>query len=374
MQTPFPFGFPGPTAFYLAAYVLTLLAHVVFMNYVLAGTALLFVRSLRGSKGAPDAIASLLRDWLPFALSAAITAGIAPLLFVQILYKKGFYTANLLLFHRWMAILPALIVGFYLLYALKTAFVSARPALRALTGATALACFLFTALSWTENYLLSRDEAAWAPMYASGLMIYANREILPRMLLWSVGAVPTLATLLGWQLLRRSRAGGDVGPPDFGRVGRLGLFGLVAVGACVAGYAAVIGPVGRAHATGPMAMPYLGAAVLGAALQAVAWVGVLRVKGGYGKWLGLASAGLLLSILGTTVVREVLRITAMDFAALYPEHARAAAVGGRELFLFFFAVNAGLATWAIRAALTRAQKGAEQPAEAQPVPETRASD
>jgi hypothetical protein len=132
--------------------------------------------------------------------------------------------------------------------------------------------------------------------------------------------------------------------------------------------------MGRAHAIGPMAMPYLGAAVLGAVLQAAAWVGVLRAQGGHGKWLGLASAGLLLSILGTTVVREVLRITAMDFAALYPEHARAAAVGGRELFLFFFAVNAALATWAIRAALTRAQKVGMEPAEAQPAPEVRAAD
>ena len=47
-----------------------------------------------------DPLAAPLRDWLPFVLSAAITAGIAPLLFVQILYQRAFYTANLLLFNR----------------------------------------------------------------------------------------------------------------------------------------------------------------------------------------------------------------------------------------------------------------------------------
>jgi hypothetical protein len=362
MNTLFPFGFSGPTTFYLAVYVLTLVAHVVFMNYVLAGTAVLLVRSLLRRGRGPDAISELLREWLPFGLSAAITAGIAPLLFIQILYKKEFYTANLLLFHRWMLILPALIAGFYLLYALKTSFVGARPRLFALVAAAALGFFLFTALSWTENYLLARSEAAWAPMYASKSVVYRNPEILPRMLLWSVGALPTLAALVGWQLFRKARAGTAVDPADFRAVARLGLFGLVAAGACVAGYGALIGPAARAHATGPMALPWLVVAAVGAAVQGIAWAGLwARGESGRGKWLGLASAGLLLAILGTSCVREVLRITAIDFAALYPEHARAAAVGGRWLFVGFFVINAGLAVWAIRTAL--AGKRGEAPSE-----------
>lgn len=338
--------------------MLTLVSHVVFMNYVLAGTGVLVVRQLRGKTGTDDAIADLLRDWLPFALSAAITAGIAPLLFIQILYKKAFYTANLLLFHRWMLILPALIVGFYLLYAQKTAFVKERPRLQLLVPMGALACFLFTALSWTENYLLARNEAAWAPMYASKAMIYENREIVPRMLLWTLGALPTLAALLGWQLHRRERAGKLGDAEAFRRVARIGLGGLVVAGACAAGYAMLVGPEARAHAVGPMARPWFVAAAIGIVVEAVGFVGLYRAAAGRGKWLGIASAGLFLVILGTTVVREVLRITAVDFVALYPEHARAAEVSGRWLFLGFFLVNAVLATWAIRTALTRAARPA----------------
>ena len=67
----------------------------------------------------------MIRSWIISASgcrscsSAAITAGVAPLLFLQILYQREFYTANLLLFNRWMAILPVLIVGFYSLYLIK---------------------------------------------------------------------------------------------------------------------------------------------------------------------------------------------------------------------------------------------------------------
>ena len=46
MDTPFPFGFPPPTAFYLALYIGTLVVHVVFMSYVLAGTGYLAVGSI----------------------------------------------------------------------------------------------------------------------------------------------------------------------------------------------------------------------------------------------------------------------------------------------------------------------------------------
>jgi hypothetical protein len=357
MNSTFPLGFPGPTTFYLSVYVLTLVVHVVFMNYVLGGVAYILARSLFGkSKEGPNVLVDLLRDWLPFALSAAITAGIAPLLFVQVLYKKNFYTANLLLFHRWMAIVPVLIVGFYLLYVLKTEYVGARRWLFVLVTAGALTCFLFTALSWTENYLLARNESVWASMYASRAMVYHSPELLPRMLLWSVGAFPTLAMILGWQVYGRERAGEAFDVTDQHRVSRLGLFGLIAAGGCAAVYAVVIGKAGQTQATSPLALPWLIVAVVGAVVQGLSWMAYRWSKMGKGTVLGIVTAGLLATILGMTCVREVLRITAIDFAGLYADHARAAQVGGRYLFLGFFVVNAVLAGWAIRVSLKGAAK------------------
>ena len=53
---------------------------IVFMNYVLAGSAYLAAHSVfRGRTNEESPLAELLRDWMPFMLSAAITAGIAPL-------------------------------------------------------------------------------------------------------------------------------------------------------------------------------------------------------------------------------------------------------------------------------------------------------
>ena len=341
----------------MSLYVVTLVVHVIFMNYVLAGTALLFLRKVFRRHQGVDTLVELLRDWLPFALSAAITAGIAPLLFVQILYEKRFYTANLLLFHRWMLILPALILAFYLLYALKTSFVASRPRLFAVVAAIAFGLFLFTGLSWTENYLLARNNAVWAEMYASKSMLYRNPEILPRLLLWCMGAVPTLALLLRLQLFRREKAGVDVDVRDLRAVARLGIGGLFLAVICAMGYGIFLGPAGREHVFGPMALPWSILALVGLVLQGFSHGARLLGSSAHehGKWLLLGSAGLVFTILGTTVVREVMRIAVIDFASLYPDHARAASMGGAWLFVAFFAVNAGLGVWAIRTGLSSAR-------------------
>lgn len=372
MDRAFPLGFPGPTAFYLVLYVATLAVHVAFMSYVLAGTAVLAGSAIGGlrrrGEGEGEAsvderawapLVELLRDWLPFALSAAITAGIAPLLLLQILYKKPFYTANLLLFHRWMAILPVLIAGFYLLYLLRGRWLLARPRLRVAVGLLAAGCFGFTALSWTENALLARDPEAWPRLYESGAMVYRSGQILPRLALWAAGTLPTMAPLLGWQVLRKARLGAGT-PAEarwlaaLGPLAALALGGLGLAGAAAGAYAAVLGTSGRAPLSTPAATPYVALAGLGVALQAAAWAAVLRRPARPGRWLGLASAGAGLCVVGMTVAREVLRIGGMDLAALYPEHARAAQVGGVWVFFLFLAVNGALAAWAIRTVVRKA--------------------
>lgn len=347
MSTIFPFGFPPSTALYLALYVVTLAVHAVFMNYVLAGSAVVAADALarlfwRGR--APSVAAAVLRDWMPFALSVAITAGVAPLLFVQVLYKQGFYTANLLLFHRWMAILPALIVGFYLVYLLKTEWLARRrDAVGAVVATGALACFAFTGYSWTENHLLSVQPSAWAGFYGSGAMAHGAPDLLPRIATWALGGFPTLAAILGWQLQGRT----DIDARSVRRLCALALAGLaLAAGSGALHYQVLDDRLREVH-FGPLAGPYLVAASLGLALQGVAWAAQARTGLLGTRWLAAASAGCLVTILGMSVVREGLRLTRIDLGPLFAQHEHAAAVGGLPVFLFFLAVNAALIAWAI---------------------------
>ncbi len=360
MDTPFPFGFPAPTAFYLVLFVVTLIVHVVLMNYVLAGTAVLAVSGLRGGLARPNPLAGILGDWLPFALSGAITAAIAPLLFVQILYRQPFYTANLLLFNRWMAMLPVLIVGFYLLYVLKAPRFEGRwPRTAAALGAAV--CFLFAAWSWTENSLLTLAGDQWAGFYQAERIVHWEPALLPRLGMWIFGALPTMALVCLLQIANSNRGNRNLetryGPDAVTGTVRLlawlALAGLAAAVACGLIYAAVGDLAVRSALTGPLGRWYLLLGLVGAAAQFALWWGLVRDP--TPRRLAPLTLATLATIAGMTVFREAVRLHALDLqASLQPyfdQHAVAAGRGGFVAFLVFAALNVGLASlcvWIVR--------------------------
>lgn len=352
MDTLFPFGFPAATAFYLVFYVFTLVIHVVFMNYVLAGTTWLVLSSASAKLQGADSkltLSSVLRDWMPFAVSAAITAGVAPLLFIQILYQKPFYTANLLLFHRWMSILPVLIVGFYMLYLLKSRRFARWPApARFLVALGTFLCFGFTAYSWTENYILSRRNELWADFYGSSSIFFFDSELHPRLTLWFVGAFPAMALLVSWQMwYGQRRDPASVSAGETGRAARLALTGIAI--SILAGllYYRFMTPEVRGVFTGKLAGPFFAAASIGLLLQIAAWIVQFRTAQFRTGALVLASAGAALAIAGMTVVREAIRLASIDITAYYAAHQRAMGMGGLPVFLIFFLLNAVVIGWCI---------------------------
>lgn len=371
METLFPFGLPSGSASYLVLYVLTLMVHVVFMNYVLAGSAYVTATEMfRGRDAREDPLALVLRDWMPFVLSAAITAGVAPLLFVQILYKKQFYTGNLLLLHRWLAVLPALIIGFYLLYLLKSGLVAAGVSsgsgdgaagssetggpssserrggtlrLRLLAAMGAFLCFGFIAWFWTEIHILSlQEQRVWSEHYASGRMFMRSLEVPARLSLWFFAAFPTMALLAAWQLRYHADRGQEWAPAVSRRPAVLALAGLALAACSAAVYCATMEERSREALTSPFAAPFTLAALVGCSLEAVAWIVLYRRGALTRAWLSVASIGLFLALLGTSVAREAVRLSAVDIAELQEKHEAAARAGGFGAFLFFAVVNAGV--------------------------------
>ncbi|HHH28761.1 MAG TPA: hypothetical protein ENK57_10515 [Polyangiaceae bacterium] len=367
MSQAFPFGYPVPTATYLVLYVVTLAVHVLFMNYVLAGSCTLGITALvgRAEERRRGTVRQALVDWLPFAVGLAITAGVAPLLFLQILYEKSFYTANLLLFHRWMLIVPALIAGFYLLYLLKSDWAKARPRVWRVAALGAFLCFFFVAWSWTENHLLSRDADAWVPTYASGKLVYHSEELVPRLCMWIFGSASTMAVALGWQLRGLARRGVDVPEGQRRLVARLGLLGCVLGGLAAVVYSQTATVDVVAVATGPLALPYTVVTVVGGAMQLAGWV-IMHRRGELTEGtLTIISIGLALALLASGVVRESVRLVHTDMSAYYPQHVAAAEAGGRWLFFVFLVVNALVAAFAIRLGVVASRSGADELNEAE---------
>lgn len=364
MDTIFPFGFPTATAFYLVLFVLSLVAHVLFMNYVLAGTAWLAWSVVTGrlrlgsvssdlATDRPVTAESILADWIPAMLSGAITAGVAPLLFLQILYQREFYTANLLLFNRWMSILPVLIVGFYTLYVLRSHWLLKRGRVaRTLVGLLPFFCVSFVAYSWTENHLLSiSDPDKWRDFYVQDKQVYFELQIAPRLAVWALGSIPTMCVWLAWQIRYRIQHNTPVETATLLVLPNLALFGLcAAIAGAIAYYLSA--PERAVDMLGSMARLYLIIAIVGLVAQFVGWYRIKRCASERQQidfWpLMLSSAGLVATILGMSVCREVTRIHALGEARwteLLPRHAEAMQVEGFWVFLLFVVINAGLIAW-----------------------------
>lgn len=334
MDGPFPFSLPLPTAFYESLIMLTWAAHALLAQFVLGGTLWLAWLGITRARST-DPVENALRDWLPFGLGLAITLGVAPLLFLQIVDKQSFYTANLLGSHRFMAMLPALIVGFYLLYVLKS-WSAAREsrAWRIVLPLLALAAFGFTALSWTENHLLAQDREAWSTMYGASRMRYTGAEVLPRAAFFAASSLVSTALVLT----------GFVRSPR--RLSACIALACAAMLACAARLGQAM-PEGRWSAwTGDAARPWV---ILGAASLFVSLGLALR------SWWNSREAprallwcAWLLCLLCISALREVLKLHGLELGALEEAHRTAFAIGGFEVFLIFAALAALLLFVALR--------------------------
>lgn len=373
MDTIFPFGFPAATAFYLTLYVLTFVLHQAFMHYVLAGSLCLTWFTI--SHGAESVswsrqpLQATLRDWIPFLLSAAITAGVAPLLFIQIVYQYQFYTANLLLWWRWMVVVPVLIVGFYLTYLVKSQrlWTWPYPVRVAVLVGTSI-CFIFVGFCWTANHLLANRGATWPDVYTTGRLPFTFSEVIFRMLVWLSGSFATLSVILGWQLLYQQTARKEdsdlAGSTGQARIlAGMSLWGLAV--AVIAGliYIVFLETSARSLVFGSLGRVYLLACAAGIALQIVCWIPAWRTNRLETKGLALATAGSLLTLVSAAVLREGVRISAIDVASLAHAHAEAAKVGGFGVFLIASLVVGLLIAWCVHLVRTGFQPDSESPAQ-----------
>jgi hypothetical protein len=298
---------------WLLLYLLTFCLHAVFVGYVLIGTGYALIQAVRRVE---DPLAEQIRDRLPFMLGCGITAGVAPLLFLQLLYQRHFYSANLIMGPRWGAVVPALIAGFYALYIAKASVKWRRPAL-----ALAMVCFLFVAWSWTEMNQLMQAEPAWKTMYAAGERLYGGGQVWPRLVLWLGTMASLFAIVAAWSAQDRKR------------LAIIGLAGRVVSGAMLAYFASQAGPVSTHGWT------YLFVAAI--AVELVGWAAMLRTPEGAG--LLVVTAGATGALVAGAVVREAPRLAIV-------EAPRAAAIeaSGLPVFVATFLLGVVVIVWVVK--------------------------
>ena len=109
---PTPDVLPAPPWVFLALDLLLFAIHILLINIVLGSVLIAVFGNTAGAQGATAHTASR----LPSSLALAINFGVAPLLFMQVIYGHLFYTSSILMAVYWLIVVPLLIIGYYALY------------------------------------------------------------------------------------------------------------------------------------------------------------------------------------------------------------------------------------------------------------------
>ncbi len=156
-----PTPLPAPVWLFQVLLVVTFFVHILFLNVTLGGTLIATTHALLAKgEGAPGRrLGRLMASLLPAGVSFTVTTGVAPLLFIQLLYGQVFYAATVLVAWIWLAIVPLIVVGYYSVYLYKFE-VGAHGGRTGWLGLAGL-CFVVVAAILTLVNVLQLTPARW---------------------------------------------------------------------------------------------------------------------------------------------------------------------------------------------------------------------
>jgi hypothetical protein len=200
-----PNPLPAPYWVFKLLLIVTFFLHILAMNCMLGGAALaLLARWRRGTNQFGNRMFFDVAKKVPVLLAATISLGIAPLLFVQVLYGQYFYTSSILLAWPWFLVIVFVIAAYYGFY-----FVSYRGERRPLAAGRVMlfstTLVLIIGFIYTNNITLGLVPSRWAQKYFSSPsgwnLNLSEPTLFPRYLHFMTSAIAVgglLLVLIAW--------------------------------------------------------------------------------------------------------------------------------------------------------------------------------
>lgn len=215
---PSPDPISGPWGLFQGLSIATLVLHLLFMNAML-GSAIIALTGLLRRRPAGLADAGAAGSLLPGLIAFTVNAGVAPLLFVHVLYGPFIFTSSINMAWWWLSVVGLLLAGYAAAYGFDFRFDAlgaARPwLLGAITGLLLTVAFIFT-----NNMTLMLAPQHW-PRFLTRpggtLLNLADPMLLPRYLHFVTASVAIGGLAMAWIWRRRSRVDNS---PGYERVKR----------------------------------------------------------------------------------------------------------------------------------------------------------
>ncbi|MBW1641793.1 MAG: hypothetical protein JRJ76_03035, partial [Deltaproteobacteria bacterium] len=162
---PSPDSIPVPWGWFWLFLMITFFLHLLLLNVTIGTGIISLVKSIRGKendlKTAKD-----LGVKLPYAIAFTITTGVAPLLFIQVLYGHFIYTSSVLMASYWLSIIALLLMAYYSAYIYDFKF-DALGSSRSIFIAVSVIIFLIVAFFFSNNMTLMLMPEAWKAYFSN---------------------------------------------------------------------------------------------------------------------------------------------------------------------------------------------------------------
>jgi len=146
-------------------FILTFVIHLLFMNAMLGAGIIALFKSLKGTRQ-DLSIAKEISLKIPYTIAFTINMGVAPLLFIQVLYGNFIYTSSILMGWYWLLIIGILIIAYYSAYLYDFKF-DALDSARNIFIAVSVILILLIAFLFTNNITLMLTPEKWIRYFSN---------------------------------------------------------------------------------------------------------------------------------------------------------------------------------------------------------------
>ncbi|MBD3163104.1 MAG: hypothetical protein GF346_11780 [Candidatus Eisenbacteria bacterium] len=347
-----PLPLPAPVWLIVLLQTVTFILHLLAMNLLMGGGVLAAISGARGKANVPHhrKLAETIGGILPVVTAATITLGIAPLLFIQVLYGRFFFTSSILLAVPWILVIVLLCLAYYGHYFSALSETVRRE--RFLWVAWLSALFVIAiGFIYTNNLTLMQTPERFRELYLSGRsglrLNLAEPTLLPRFLHFFVAslAVAGLGTLLIGHHARRR------GDPKFGtwaaRYGMVWFAGATMVQVLV-GFWFLLSQPDAIRAA------FLGGSIVhtvhlfGAAFLALAAVFLIVMKPDSRRHFWISAALLVVTVVVMVLVRHWVRRFMIGDVDGFEQMSVETQWGVLPIFLVLFVASLGVIGWMLR--------------------------
>ncbi len=200
---PAPDTIPVHWGWFQVFLILTFVLHLLFMNAMLGSGIMALVGEFKMDDHTDRMNHDMAEKW-PYAIALTVNMGVAPLLFLQVLYGHFIYTSSILMAVYWLSVVLLLIIAYYCAYIYDFKF-NALGQARKIFITLAVVLLLWIGFVFSNNMVMMIQPELWQGYFRNPfgtLLSVSEPMVIPRYLHFVAASVAVggLCRAIVWKM------------------------------------------------------------------------------------------------------------------------------------------------------------------------------